>query len=357
MSHAIARMIATVSSVSLSLCFLSQPVRGSIRGAGLSRISKESLVAADAIYAGRVRAIRGGGAGATTVGNTEIQGEWKAAEFVIDHVIKGPVAPAVTIEFFAADRLLRGVFLASIPMDKRCLLLLSRSGNQYRLLDPSTPVLLLAPAPLAGLDEKATESERLQAELLAATGSEEDAVVAQAVKCVAALGLADAQVITALKRLSEHEKPAIVGTALAARIQLGDATAVGPAQGLVESGGCPEGQCRQIVAALRTLTAPEYVEELRKLLTSKSVVLRRSASYALRESEAGDLLPILARALEDTDQEVQYNAIMGMARRASGDGELAPAYSMFLEDPERHVENWRRWWDANRGGPDDADQQ
>jgi len=206
-------------------------------------------------------------------------------------------------------------------------------------------VVALAPTRPPDVAEDASESERLQAELLAAFGSNDAGIACRAVRSVAALGMADAQVIAALTRVSEHHDVALAASALAARIELGDAEAIPAARALVESGYYAE---NVLGLALRNLTRPEYVEVLTQLLGSRSAALRRGAAYALRENEAQEVVPALAAALDDEDREVQYHAVMGMAKRIRLEPGWAAAYEVFLKDPDTYLQRWREWWAENR---------
>ncbi len=103
--------------------------------------------------------------------------------------------------------------------------------------------------------------------------------------------------------------------------------------------------------AIKDNKMEEVTREIAHFLRLGDLRIRQAASYALREgkAQAEDTLPALATALQDTDQEVQYNAIMGMARYASKGGIVwAPAYAIFLKDQKVYVTRWKDWWEENK---------
>jgi len=343
--------------VLIAACVVTRSAYAPLGASGHMAPSRDLLRRADAIYAGKAVAIRDGKEDLIRVRRINLKGRWRTAEFAVDHVIRGQAADSVEIEFFESEAGMRSVFTASIPVGRRCMVLLRaprERGGPYALLDTDTRVVLLSPTPPRGLVDKKTETERLEAEFGAALESNDLRIVLQAVECVELLDLHGRDVMVGLQKASRNEDTSIASLALGTRITFGDVSAVPAARALLESAGDSPAAVSRIGLALRTLTAADHTDLLKGLMGSKSVELRRGASYALRKSEGKDVLPILAAALDDPDIEVQYNAVMGIAQRVEDHGTFAPAYALFEQDPGKYVDYWRKWWAQNGGEVDQS---
>jgi HEAT repeat protein len=73
------------------------------------------------------------------------------------------------------------------------------------------------------------------------------------------------------------------------------------------------------------------------------VNLRRGASAGLRNTRDPAAVEPLTRALHDSDRDVQYQAVIGLAEITGTTGEWAPGYGLFLRAPERYVNHWQEW--------------
>lgn len=353
------RTVSAGLCVLIAACVITRSAEAPIGAGGHMAPSKDLLDRADTIYVGKAVAIHDGKEDIIRVRTADLKGRWVTADFVVDHVIRGEAAESVDIEFFDPEpgEGMRLVFTASVPLEQRCMVLLRaprEEGAPYTLLDTDTRVVLLSATPPRGLVDKKTETEHLEAEFGAAFESNDLRIVLQAVECVELLDLHGPDVMAGLEKASQNENTSIASLALGARIAFGDVSAVPAARALLESAGDSPTVVSRIGLALRTLTAAEHIDLLKELMGSKSVELRRGASYALRKSEAKDVLPILAAALDDPDIEVQYNAVMGIAQRVEDHGTFAPAYALFEQDPGKYVDYWRKWWAQNGGEVDQS---
>lgn len=102
---------------------------------------------------------------------------------------------------------------------------------------------------------------------------------------------------------------------------------------------------------------PWAVPYLAELLKLNDVHARRAATAALRRIGAEELntkpdvamervVPLLAQALEDADQEVRYDAVVGLARITKSKG-WAPLREEFRQDEDKYTAHWREWAEAN----------
>ncbi|MFH1900668.1 MAG: hypothetical protein ABIK26_00265 [Candidatus Omnitrophota bacterium] len=341
--------------VYLLSCALPERVEASLRGGRDTQLSTNVLYAADAIYAGKALEVKEASWDTLSLGGgARIKGAWNLATFSVDHVIKGRATSSVAIKFFVPHEGLRGTFWEAVPKHDRCMVFLAVDEEQrggYVLLD-SAPVILLAKEPPPSvLAMQKTEIAGIRAELLAAAEFGEVSIALQSIRILPQLGFVDQKALGVLRRLSNHVEPEIKGAALAVRVRSGDTNAIPAAVKFAESTVCSEGQRTAIASALRELTSGAYVSELANVMKSEDAHLRRAASYALRYSQmkSVNLLPLFVRYLGDSDPEVQYNALMGIARIDGTVGELAPSYVEFHKAPQQYISKRQGWWDKNKG--------
>jgi HEAT repeats len=84
---------------------------------------------------------------------------------------------------------------------------------------------------------------------------------------------------------------------------------------------------------------------LDSLLSSQNLDLRRAAAHALRGICDPSSARVLARALDNSDRDVQYDAMMGLAALEHFPTyRPAPARSLFNESPAKYLDAWKNWW-------------
>lgn len=138
----------------------------------------------------------------------------------------------------------------------------------------------------------------------------------------------------------------IRAAATRACIAFGDNTQVLPAVELIEKLTIDaEGSERlapvALMAELRKHKAtPDLVEGLAAQLSSKSSAVREIVSYMLRESNLNSAISHLKIALSDSDPEVRYNAVMGLAKYTKDYGN-APAFPVYQADEQRYLDYWK----------------
>lgn len=96
----------------------------------------------------------------------------------------------------------------------------------------------------------------------------------------------------------------------------------------------------QKIGELRALAARP---QLAALLDSPSVELVRAAAVALRQLHDPSTVPNLIQALDNGDQEVRYQAVMGLAELEPSVDE-GPSYDLYRSDEPRYLRFWKQWW-------------
>lgn len=79
------------------------------------------------------------------------------------------------------------------------------------------------------------------------------------------------------------------------------------------------------------------------------------AASALSHMEEGKAIPTLAHALNDTDQNVRYRAVMGLSG-ITLNRKWGPAYAQFKENEQKYLDFWKQWWETE-GKAEFADQE
>lgn len=108
-----------------------------------------------------------------------------------------------------------------------------------------------------------------------------------------------------------------------------------------------EGTVVALAASIRNgVSAPAALTPLLPLLSSANVEVRRGVVGALRGIGNEAVLPHLTIALADNDQEVRYDAMMGIAAFAEGTGDhigKSPSMIVFAANESAYIEYWRHW--------------
>jgi len=85
---------------------------------------------------------------------------------------------------------------------------------------------------------------------------------------------------------------------------------------------------------------------LHSLASSDNVDLRRASVYALRGICEPSSAAVFMRALDSTDNKVQFDALQGLAALEGFPPERpAPTTEMFNQNSTKYLEVWRRWWE------------
>jgi len=92
----------------------------------------------------------------------------------------------------------------------------------------------------------------------------------------------------------------------------------------------------------RAQLKPSMADTLAAKLKSGSVVVRRLASFMLRQAKAESVVPHLKSALNDSDSEVRYNAVVGLALVADDKGHV-PSMDKSAEDEQQYIDYWKKW--------------
>jgi hypothetical protein len=90
------------------------------------------------------------------------------------------------------------------------------------------------------------------------------------------------------------------------------------------------------------VTEPNAVPTLSRLLKAADVETRRSAAAALRHVGTESVIEPLGFALQDSDSEVRYQAVLGLAA-VTDQNEWGPSIDLFMAKERHYVTYWKDW--------------
>src|SRR5947209_7455053 len=97
-----------------------------------------------------------------------------------------------------------------------------------------------------------------------------------------------------------------------------------------------------LAASVEGIKDPAVIPLLTRLLAAREVSVRRSAASALRHTGANAALQPLVTALKDSDREVRYQAVIGLAE-ITGESQWGPSIDLFQRNEQRYLTHWREW--------------
>jgi HEAT repeat protein len=149
---------------------------------------------------------------------------------------------------------------------------------------------------------------------------------------------------TALQAATRHRDAGPRALAIAALLQRGDMAWLGPAASILlshEQGVDPYLVWRLATAIEASVKDPKAIPTLVRLLHAPEVPVRRAAAAALRNTRDPAAIGPLTEALDDSDRDVRYQGVIGLAEITGADSQWAPAYDTFLNNQGRYLTYWR----------------
>jgi hypothetical protein len=319
---------------------------------GVRELSRE----ADAIYTGV--ALRTSEQHPTTVraerfrvtGN-DIKGFVKSFTFSVDRVLQGPTNASITVQYFEPSGSVPG--FTDLQLGNRYLMFLRMQdahAHTYSPLDPEAGVFALPFAAIKQLKENPSLLDLLAAELLGAAENSRSEMAAPAMKALIGMHYSGEEYLATLRNVTLNADQDMAFLSIAARIWGGDLLALDDLRMLTEFENVPPVARLEILRSIEQGSRPSSVRSLVALSRVRDVWVRRAASYALRIANTGDRPGILAPLLDDSDPDVQYNALMGLydvSDKAAHRG-YAPAKQLYLDDPQTYLAHWKEWREQNR---------
>lgn len=292
----------------------------------------------------------------------------------VDNVLKGSVNSNVIMVELSPEAI-------SLAPDEYALLFLTLGHDErYVLADSQVGKMPITGQTVPLAEDAQATFDKLEAELFASLADPNPEVAKTALVQVG--NLKTVRSTQAIREIAASGDPESQGLALATLIRLGDysllAQAISFAENTLEGsqehfdspaldGAGSIAYAIDLIGDNRIRAAREATRDpdlacpsrtdlpfdrsvlplLHSLLSSTSMDLRRSATNALRGICDPSSARFLVGALDDSDNDVRYGAVMALGALEDFPADrLAPARGIFNDDPTKYLGNWKNWWEA-----------
>ena len=317
-------------------------VGAAVQGAPGPILDVVDLVAsADVVAVGTVISIAYAGDALVEAPSGRVPGRLKLGNFLIDQVLKGPAElTAVPFSFVIPD-----VFVGyrGIAQYSYRILFLKQVRDHYEFVSPFYPsIVATRSARMTPGAEPSVQVFQTVAAVLHSTVSSSDEK-REAIRIL--WGLKSANAVSSLEAALQDSDQTIALNAAAALLAVDDLSAMPIAEAalLSPNPGVPAELLHNLRVGISEGSGDAAaIPALIRLLSSSDSQTRRAASYALRRSASLSAIPPLATSLDDSDVEVQHNAVMGLAAIA-GDKEWGPSLPEFVSRKELYIDYLKAW--------------
>lgn len=144
--------------------------------------------------------------------------------------------------------------------------------------------------------------------------------------------------------------PVLRATAVSALLQRNSLQALAVARELVMNPppNVPDYLIGNIASAIgRGVKDEKAIPILADLIRAPDARTRRSVAYALRNTASRQAIPALVAALNDSDREVRYYAVIGLGE-ITNQPDWRPLMEDFLANEKKYLQYWRAWATENR---------
>jgi len=301
--------------------------------------------------------------------------EPRVATFRVDHVIKGDLR--------LEGRLIEVLYVASLPLaptvrarrgratdfpdlaqklgKRRCLLqLLSHEDGTWEIRFGGDSYMVLGAKPEVADWADLTDWQRLEREFVSAVCDPQREVAARAIASATVQDspAAGPLLVRALLERRAGDDPWLRLLAVCGLVRINHLDTIYDLDEILRQPGMgdpsihmypePLASVSDAIAKIRTRNSVpalvEYSQDSRRWL-------RAGATFALRRIGGRDAKAALAARLNDEDPMIRYDAVMGLGNglkpRDVGAKDWKgwlPAAHIYDKDPEKVLNNWRRWW-------------
>jgi hypothetical protein len=262
-----------------------------------------------------------------------------AAKLHAEEILKGELDTAdITVRFLLPDL---PIGYRTPPLSVSALFFLDRANGEYRFAMPSRPSIVGMPGTLL-------EGTPLVDRLATCVGAVIESPVTswdEKREAIFALWRTPGAVSTrALQYASSLDQPVLALSAVAALLHRNDISRLElAAEAVLSPGEWPSYDVRQdLISGIGWLKDARAIPTLTAMLRQGGGRVRRAVTRALVNTGAPGALDSLAEALDDRDQEVRYNDVIGLAG-ITGQREWRPLDYNFKADEERYLSRWKEW--------------
>jgi len=263
------------------------------------------------------------------------------AELSIQEVLKGaPNAPSISVHYSLPSSM---VGYATPPVATTCIFFLSQKGQEYSFTSPYYPAVPGALSPEPAGD---TVIDRVTSRIAAVVDS---AATSSADKAQAlhALGDIPGEKSTQTFQTASHRaEPDVWPIAVSMLLKRGDISGLPAAVDFLlhSSSGRPTETENLRIGISIGVKDPGAVPSLATLLKHGDAAARRAAATALGRTASASAINSLAEALNDSDSQVRYYAVVGLAGITGQGGHRPNGNALNFRDREaEYLDYWRDW--------------
>jgi hypothetical protein len=296
---------------------------------------------ADLIVAGEIRAVREETPTTIDINGFSTPARHLAAELRVYRTIKGKFdQPSLSFQFFLPE--VSPIYEDIVAGQFGLFFLRAERQRQYTVLDPYHPSVVASPdAPTV----TGNNFDRVVAEVAGVLTSMTTSVE-QRRQAIDVLNKVKTPTATQVLRKAANESNTTVRLeAVAALLLRNDISSLDVAEDallrLPQTDRDPTLQ--KIAFALKDgVQDLRAIPSLTRLLRAADVQTRRAAASALRHTGVTNAIEPLSNALEDSDREVRYHAVMGLAL-ITKDYEWGTALDRYEANEDHYLNHWRAW--------------
>ncbi|MBT3375347.1 MAG: HEAT repeat domain-containing protein [Lentisphaerae bacterium] len=327
---------------------------------------RESCAEAEIIVVGRVSWAKATGRETTREKyGRQLRFSVRRAELVVKQVARGKIQHDRTmVEFLGVPDLggsmgSRAYFRLEdlIPGEMHVVLLHDREEGEdyYTLVNDYQSVIHIgeseAVTRLLATGPEQHDAENYVASLLATSFPELSSYSEMVTSLEDLVSLRGKQSVATLKDvLDRSQDPRIKGWILGMLLRLEDRSSVQRAVEFLteddESDKAVVDAKRRVSTWLMCVKDKSTVEEyIVPLLKNPEGFVRWRASCVLREAKCARAVPDLVAGLEDTDQRVRHQCLMGLAETMDRGGHWGPGIELLEKDEQTYIKRWQDWWE------------
>jgi len=296
------------------------------------------------IAVGQITSVQEVGKTIAQVGNRTVPARAMVAELHVDQVLKGTnesSLPSLRFHFAVPDEFVGWRSIA--PLSYRVFFLAESSG-ELKLANPYYPSVVAVPGTES---RQGTVIERLVDQLGAVLESTKSPVEERREAVFTLDSSKSPAAIRALSRAAEVKDVTLRLSVAAALLEHNDISTLQFAEdALLKPDPTLPPHLHLLhnlsYAILEGVKDERAVPSLAKLLHAANVETRRAAASALMHTGSNSSLDPLLSALNDSDPEVRYFSVVGLAE-ITGQADWRPNMEDFASDPKKYLDHWREF--------------
>jgi hypothetical protein len=316
-----------------------------VSAAGIPTLNIPELISgSDLIIVGRVDSVRQVSSTTMELYGRELPARVMVCEIEVSRPLKGRLPGAVAkIRFELPVTPAGGIGYRGIPSGSYRLVFLRASGAYYNFSNPYYPSFPAVP----GVEENATTIlDQVVAQLAAVIQTADSPEADKLEALFYAQGLNNIALKTALRSGLQSENKSIQLSVATVLLERNDVSALPVAENALvhPKADLPPYLLQNLSSGIaRGIRDERAIPGLgRILLGAPDAYARRGAASALRATGSPLATVSLGQGLKDTDFEVRYLAVIGLAE-ITGQNEWRPLEEDFREHEQRYLTHWTEW--------------